>query len=173
MKPENKENLKEIFGKFMTAEQAEKAVEEIKHGENILRDNPAVEPDDRLVSSIKAEVVAKLRYQKTNTLSRIVLKTAAVAALFAVLAVVSTRLLQKQTSNTKENIPIAVLPQRLWENGADSSQNTELGVLTAEVEQINKDLTNLQLGSEPSNGSKNLTEIEMKLMAIATNFWKG
>jgi hypothetical protein len=171
--PENKENLKELFGTFLAAQQAEKAVEEIKQGEDILRDNPAIEPDDRLISTIKTEIAAKLRYQKTNTLSRIVLKAAAVAALFAVMAVVSTRLFQKETGGTEKSIQAAILPQKVWENGTDSSEDSELGILTAEVEQISKDLMALTLGADTTNGSEYLTEIEMELIKIDSDFWKG
>ena len=54
MNSQNDENLKELFERFLSAEQAESGVEDIQKGEQILRQHPAPEPDSMLIANIKA-----------------------------------------------------------------------------------------------------------------------
>ena len=45
MDERNEENVKELFEKFLDSEQAERNTEDVRKGEEILREHPAPEPD--------------------------------------------------------------------------------------------------------------------------------
>ena len=48
-----------------------------------------------------------------------------------------------------------------------------IATLTAETQQIERELYALQLGEDESNGENMLYELELELMEESGSFWKG
>jgi hypothetical protein len=53
------------------------------------------------------------------------------------------------------------------------TEDPKLAAFSAEIEQIESDLLALQLGENGTNGHLELTELEMELIEIDADFWKG
>jgi len=173
MNGRKKENLNELFEKFLDAEEAEKAVEDIRKGEEILREQPTPEPDGEVIAGIKAEIARELLRRKTRVTKRVVYKGAAVAAVFFALAVVSVEIFERGEAEQRKVVKASVLPSVLWETENIAADDAELATLTAAIEEIENDALALELGENGGNGRIDLAELEMELMEIDSDFWKG
>jgi len=173
MKSQNEENLKELFEGFLDSKEAEQAVEDIREGERILREHPVPEPDKKLIASIKSEIVEAVLRKKTNVFRRIVFKSAVVAAAVVILAAISIGLFEKGGSDSERVAAVSRIPAAIWESERLADDDADLASLTAEIEQIESDLLALQLGENGDNGSGAAAELEMELIEINNDFWKG
>jgi len=172
MKDESKENLKEVFEKFLEPKEAEEAVEDIRKGEQILREHPVSEPDSKLIADIKAEVGKVVLRRKTNVFRRIVYKSAVVAASVIFLAAIGIKLFEKG-GESERVITASILPAVIWESERLADDDADLAILTAEIEQIESDLLAVQVGENGGNGHEAVTELEVELIEINGDFWKG
>ena len=170
MNAENKENLKELFEKFVGAEQAERIADDIRKAEQILSEYPAPAPDDVLIADIKAQIAEALPHGQVNVFRRIAYKTAIVAAAVIVIAAISVRLFDK---GPVEVTYASMIPDAIWESSDISADYVELAILNAEIEQIEGEAMALELGENGGNGQADVAEIEMELIAINSDFWKG
>ena len=170
MNGRNEENLKELFAKFLNSEQTEKAVEDFRTAEQILLEHPAPGPDDGLIADIKSEIAEAVLPRQVNVFRRIAYKTAVVAAAVIVIAAISVRLFDKGP----EKVTYAsMIPEALWESDDISADDVELAIFTAEIEQIEGEVLTLELGENGGNGDIAVSELEMELIAIDSDFWKG
>jgi len=173
MNSQNQENLKELFERFVDAEQAEKYVEDVQKAEQILREYPAPEPDDMLIANIKAEIAMRLPTQRAHVLKRVVYKAAAVAAAIAILAAVSVKLLERDKVEPERVEYASLIPRAIWESDDITTDDMDLAIFTAEVEQIENQVLALQFGENGGNGDSTLAELEMEFLEINSDFWKG
>jgi len=173
MNVRNEENLEELFEKFVGGEQAEQAVENIQKGERILRGHPAPGPDSELIANIKAEIVVSLLRKKKNAFRRIAYKTMAVAAGFILLAVISVKFFEKDRGGPERLVSGSIISKAVWESDRLADDNADLATLIAEIEQIESDLLAVRLGENGGNGYEAVTELEMELIEINSDFWKG
>jgi hypothetical protein len=160
------ENLKELLERFFDSEQAQMYLDDIEKGEQILREHPAPEPDDMLIANIKAQIALVALPRKTSIIKRIEYKVAAVAAALVIITAISTSWFEKSidVEPTPGMPPIAsVFP---WES-------SDIDALHSEVEQIEDELINLDSGGEKLDNNNDITEMEMELILIAGDFWKG
>lgn len=173
MNVRNEENLKELFEKLVGGEQAEQAVEDIQKGERILRSQPAPEPASELIANIKAEIATSLQHKKENTFRRTAYKTMAVAAAFILVAVISVKLFEKEKGELERLAVVSTIPKTVWDSECLADDSADSATLIAEVEQIESDLLAMQLGENGGNGHEAVTELEMELIEINGDFWKG
>jgi len=173
MNGRNEENLKDLFEKFLDSEQAERNAEDIRKGEEILREHPGPEPDDEVIADIKAEIARELLSRKRRVTKQVVYKVAAVAAAFLILAVVSVKLFEKDTGERGKVVTASMLPSVLWDSEDIAADDVDLAILTAEIEEIESEALALELGENGGNGLAELAELEMELMEIDSDFWKG
>ncbi len=173
MKSQNEENLKELFEKFLNSKQAEQIEQDIRKGEQILREHPASEPDSKLIANIKAEVGKAVLRKKTNVFRRMVYKSAVVAAAVIILAAISIGLFEKGGGESERVETFSIIPAAIWESEHLADDDVDLAILTAEIEQIESDLLAVQMGENGGNGHEAVTELEMELIEINSDFWKG
>ncbi len=174
MSGQNEENLKELFEKFLSSEQAAKAVEDVYKTEQILRENPAPEPDDMLIANIKAQIALNLQPRRAKVFTQIVYKTAAIAAAILIVAAIGLNLLEKDKDYSSERlIPASIISRAIWDSDDISADDADLVTYTTEIEQIKDELRTLQLGKGNANGDEAAIELEMNLMEIESDFWKG
>lgn len=172
MNNKNEENLKELFEKFLDAEQADKYVEDVQKAEQILREYPAPEPDDMLIANIKAEIAMRLPARRADVIKQFVYKVAAVAAAIVILAVASIRLLEN--GGEPRTVQYAsIIPIEIWESDDIATDDLELATFTAEVEQIEEQVLALQFGQDGRDSENTIAELEIELIEIASEFWKG
>ncbi len=169
----NEENLKKLFEKFVEGEQAEQAVENIHKGEQILRDHTAPEPKGELIASIKTKIATSLLHKRQNAFRKTIYKTAAVAAGFIFLAVISVKVFEKEHSTSERFVSSSIMPKAVWESECLADDSEDSATLVAEVEQIESDLLALQVGENGGNGYEAVTGLEMELVEINSDFWKG
>jgi hypothetical protein len=173
MEDRNQENLRGLFEKFFDAEQAESCVEDIQKAEQIFREHPAPEPDDVLIANIKAEIAMRLQAARAHRFRRIIYEVAGVAAAILIIAAVSLQLFEKDTSRPGEIVIASLIPTAIWESNDIAADDDDLAVFTAQIEQIEDEVQALQSGEDTGNGDSTLAELEMELIEINSDFWKG
>ena len=172
MNGRNEEDVKELFERFVNTGQAEEAEQDIRKGEQILREHPVSEPDSKLIADIKAEVGKAVLRRKTKVFRRMVYKAAVVAASVIFLAAIGIKLFEKG-GESERVIAASILPAVIWESEHLADDDVDLAILTAEIEQIESDLLAVQMGENGGNGHEAVTELEMELIEINSDFWKG
>jgi hypothetical protein len=172
MNGETEENLKELFEKFVGGKQAEQAAEDIQKGEQILRKPAAPEPDSELIASIKAEIAASLLRKKENAFRRTVYKTAAIAAGFIILAIISVKLFETERVQPERLASGSIMPKAVWESECLADDGADSATLVADIEQVESDLLAMQSDENGGNGEA-VTELEMELTEINSDLWKG
>jgi hypothetical protein len=172
MNSQNDENLKELFERFLNAEQAESGVEDIQKAEQILREHPAPEPDDMLIANIKAEIAMRLPAKRTNVFTKIAYRAAYAAAAILIISAISLSLFDKAPREPGRVQYGSIIPTAVWESDDITTDDADLAIFTIEIEQIEDELLALQSGEDISNGDSSLSELEMELVAINNDFWK-
>jgi len=172
MNRQNEENLKELFGKFVSAEQAERFADDVHRAEQILRAYPAPEPDDAVLFKIKSEIAASLARRKACVWRKRAYELAATAAAVIILAAIGVKLLEKGGEQTDRQYAF-IIPAAIWESEDITADDEGLASLTAEVEQIESAVLSLRLGEDSGNGNRAVTELEMEMIEINSSFWKG
>ena len=174
MNGRNDENLKELFEKFLDAEQAESCVEDVQKAEEILREHPAPEPDDMLIANIKAEIAMRLPARKTYVFKHIAYKAVSIAAAVVFLTAIGLRLFEKGDSKPGPVQYASIIPTAIWESDDIATADADLAIFTIEIEQIEDELLALQFGEDDANGDSSVSELEMELIEINnSDFWKG
>ncbi len=168
----NQENLKELFEKFLDAEQAESCAEDVQKAEEILREHPAPEPDDMLIANIKAEIAMRLPTGRTYVFKQIANKVVGIAAAVIILTAIGLRLFDKGNGVPGPVQYASIIPTAIWESDDIAAADANLAIFTVEIEQIENELLALQLGEDDGNGDRSVTELEMELVAINNDFWK-
>jgi len=172
MNGQNEENLKKLFEKFYPAEQAQRAVEDVQKAEQLLRKHPAPEPDDMLIANIKAEIAMRLPLRRADVFRRLAYKVATVAAAVIIVTAISVSLFEKGDRSEKV-VYASIIPRAIWESDNIAADDVDLAILTAEMEQIEDEVLALQWGENGGDGDTAVTELEMELIEIDSDFWKG
>lgn len=168
---EPQENLKELFEKFLDSRQAGEAARDIEEGLEIVGRHAAPEPDKMLIGSIKTRTANALRDKKTKAGSRGIYRTAAVAAAVLIVGVLSVRLYRPdwfQTSQRQLAMDAAV-----WETDDIAEADPELAVLAAEIDQVENKIVTLQFDNINGIEYEVESDLEMELIEIDSDFWKG
>jgi len=174
MTNQNNENLEELAAKFYEAEQAKQMADEIKKGQQILYANPAPQPADSLIADIKSQIAARLPRQKAAARRLVFAGAAAVAAVFVAIAWVGVKLVGRAELGQQPERPIiAMISQEIWQSGNVADDDPDLAILSAEIEEIPIRLLAIRSGEQANGNGSALVEIEMELIEIESNFWKG
>ena len=171
MNSQNDENLKELFERFLSAEQAKSNIEDIQKAEQILHDNPAPEPDSMLIADIKAEIAMRLPAKRPSVFMKVAYRAAHIAAAILIISAISLSLF----NDNPTTVPVqrgSILPAAVWDSDDITTDDAELAIYTMEIEQIEEELRSLQSGEDIGDGVSTISEIEMELVAINNDFWK-
>lgn len=172
MNEAERENLDELFGRFLGPAEAQAAAEDIRRGEEIIGNNLAPQVREELAAEIKAEVAVALAHKEASAFRKRVYAAVAGAAAVIIVAVIGAVFFER--GNEAERVAAAwVLPEAIWESDDLAEDDAELVVLTAEIEDIEGDLLAVELGENGGNGQIDSTELEMELTEINGSFWKG
>jgi hypothetical protein len=61
----------------------------------------------------------------------------------------------------------------MWESDDITTEDAGLAILFAELQQIEDEATGLRLNENGLNGSAGIEKLELELMEIKSDFWKG
>ena len=167
MKNENNENLNELLGKFFDPEDVEQGLEDFARAEELFEANPVPMPDAKLVADIKANVGAALAAKKT--FRRAVYKVMSVAAAIFITAIISVVLFETKA----DHYAASIMPAMIWESDDLGVDDAEMVTLSAEIEELESEAMALQLAENGVNGYDAAMELEMELIEIESDFWKG
>ncbi len=167
------ENLKNLFESFVDAGSAEQAARDIDRTEAILRQYPAPEPDAGVLAKAKAAAAGALMRRKTGESRRAMYKVLAVAAVLFVAAVVAVKVFQPAAVQPPVQTGTTVIASALWQSDDIAAADADIAVLTAEVNQVADEMLALRLGDNETNGQAELYDLEMELIDISSDFWKG
>jgi hypothetical protein len=174
MNNRNQENLRELFEKFFDAEQAESCVEDVRKGEQILREHPAPQPDDVLIADIKAQIAIRLQTRRAHRLRWVLCEVAGAAAAILIIATVSLQLFQpKEIRKPGEIAHASLIPASIWESDDITTDDQDLATFTTQIDQIEDEVKTLQSGQQVGNSESTIEELEMELVEINSDFWKG
>jgi hypothetical protein len=170
MDGQNQENRKDLIERFFDTEQAERCAEDFRRAEHIFCEYPAPEPNDIVIANIKAEIAMRLGSRKAARLRRLLCDVAGVAAAIVILATVSMQLFVGPDGQRGDGIYTAsIIPTAVWESDDIATDDADLAVFAAEIEQIENEVLTLRAGESANT----LTELEMELAKINSDFWKG
>jgi hypothetical protein len=166
------DNLKELFERFVCAEEAESGIEDFVKAQRILDENPAPQPPQELVAAIKSEIDEAVRLRKEHNFRRFAYKLAPVAAVFVVLAAVGVRML-KEGNGPLEIVQGPIMSARVWDSEDVAADDMDLAVFTAEVDQLEIEFTTLERAENGGGGQSDVSELEMDFVAISNDIWEG
>ena len=128
-----------------------------------------------LLANIKAEIAMRLPAKSAGVFHRIGYNVAAVAAAVIILAAVGTNLFEKDSGQPKPLGPMiaSLIPPEIWESDDIAADDMDMAGYTVEIEQIEDELLALQSDQEGLDNESAITEMEMELIEIETDFWKG
>jgi len=165
----NGEDLRELFERFVDAGQAKEAAEDIERGEQLLRRWPAPEPRAELLALIKAEMGTRLAHRRSHRLRLFASRAAGIAAAIVIAASVWTGVNRDAGPRA---IVASLIPTAIWEGENIVLDDLGLASLSAEVDGIENEVRALQENGSRSSEST-VDEVEMELLEIDGEFWKG
>jgi hypothetical protein len=167
-----KEEIKKLLEQFMEAKQAGESAEDIFHGERLLGEHPAPEPDWELIRNVKTAIRMRLAEEQTRpNRVQILLKAVSIAAVLAIVSLLGTLILNQTTPEPIE-VAGSSTNQVLWESDDIFAGDNNLMVLDTELKQIQSELRTLKRGGTESNVARELYDIESELVVFASDFWE-
>jgi len=168
MRNPDQDNLKELFGRFMTSPDAEAAAREVRAGEQLLRDHPAPPPRPEMIVGIKLQLSGALAKQPpaSHPMYRLL------AAAAAVIVVAFVGYFGRAPHSQPNLSHAALIPTAIWESDDIASDDFDIAYYTAQVQHIEAQVRALEAGESDNAGAGALDEVELELMRINTEFWK-
>jgi hypothetical protein len=166
------ENLVELLRRFMDEPTAKAAHEDIEAGERWLDACPAPRPEEQVLAAIRTRMV--LAAQHRARFSRWIRVSLAAAAVLVLAAI--GLLAPHSTSQPHRASYATLMPAAIWESDDLTADDLDLAYFSSEIRQIETQVQALDAdmgdnGLSPAGGVPE--ELEMELIAIQTEFWKG
>ena len=166
-KKQVREDLTEVFGLWLDSQQAQVAAEDVRAAEQMLESYPAPLPADRTLDQIKLQMsIRSLQHRRIRRIVR------GIAAAAVIMIVVGLSIYNHQRSTGRIGFA-SLIPAALWETDDITSDDVELAYFTSEVDHLEAQIQAVENGDADTNGSGVLNEMEMELLQIDTDFWKG
>ncbi len=166
MKDRAHENLIELLQRFMEEPAAQEAREDIRAGERWLDAYPAPVPQSRVIAAIKMQMVLSAR--RRHRVVRLVHTSLAAAAAIVIFVLIG-QLGPRSASRTH----VAFIPTAIWESDDITTADLDLAYFSSEIRQIEAQMLALETGDTETAGNDASDDIEMELLALQAEFWKG
>ena len=127
-----------MFERFLDSEQAEDAIDDIRRGEEILRQWPAPAPSNELLSRIKSEMAGRLIRSGRRHIRWFASRAAGIAAAFVIIASVWTGLHRPGGPGVAN--AASLIPTAIWESNDIAADDLRLATFTAELECIENEM---------------------------------
>ncbi|MCK4959968.1 MAG: hypothetical protein KAT00_11225 [Planctomycetes bacterium] len=168
---QNTENLTELVTRFYEEPESTRVVGDIAAGDELLGRHRAPEPDVGLIAAIKGQINARLMLRDRRIFHPIVQRVA-IAACLMIIALVGMRFMQTQPVATG---PAMAALNQIWADDSDplSEGDMQFALLTAEVDEIDDSILRVRLDEWETDSESAVSELEMEIADINTDFWKG
>lgn len=169
MEDHAREQLTNLLHQFLDPAQARAAENDIQAGEQYLHACPAPTPDPQTIIHIKSRIAATLARRRTvaRTFRRSLAAAAVIA--FAMLVLMDSG----PTRHISTLQAATILPAAMWESNNIAAEDVDLVYFTGEIRLLEAQLRDLDADDGDSDASGAVDELEMELMHIETEFWKG
>lgn len=167
---QNREDWKALFGRFVDAARAEAAAEDVRTGERTLDAYPAPKPDEELIAYINVQIAARLARRRRLSRTYRALAAAAAVIIVTAIALLGPRPASRQAAHVSY---ASIIPTSVWESDDVNGEDVELMYFHSEIRQIEAEMEALESGGDEIGPAEDVEEIEMELMQIETEFWKG
>lgn len=166
------ENLTELVTRFYDEPESAQVLGDITVGDELLDRNRAPEPDAGLIAAIKKQIQVRLMLRERR-IFRPTVQRVAIAACLMIIALVGMKLLT-QTRPVATGPAMAAL-SRIWADDSDplSGGDMQFALLTAEVDEINDSILRIRMDEWGTDSEAAVSELEMEIADINTDFWKG
>jgi hypothetical protein len=141
---------------------------DIEATERILEAYPAPAPSLGTLSAIKARTTAAAVRRRR----RVRFFRAAVAAAAVILTILIGQYDRSPTRRPGVSFA-SIMPTAVWESRDIAADDLDLVYFTSEIRHIEAQMHALEAGETEIHGSSALDELEMELIAMETEFWKG
>jgi hypothetical protein len=169
MKNGARENLMELLQRFMDESSARAAHEEIQAGEQWLQACPAPAPEERVLAAIRRQMAGTA--PRRHRIVRFAQAALATAAAIVVLALVGQ--LGPRPTTPPRMAYAALIPTAIWESDDLTTDDLDLAYYSSEIRQIEAQVRALEADDSEIVGGDAPDEIEMELLALQAEFWKG
>ena len=173
MNDRNNENLREILAKFMGADEVSQVINDIERGDELLGKFPAPAPRDSIIEGIKIQMAAAARRRHRETIQLGFLKALSVAAAIVTISIAAHKYFERTPTEQARVTYAAVIPDRLWEGSDITTDDAGIAVIAAEITTIENQLNGIELRDIDISGSGTADDLEMELIGISGDFWKG
>ena len=167
---ERNEKLDKLLSEFFEQEQAKETQDDITAGDEILEGFAAPTPSSMAIEQIKKQVRVKLAAKQRRVLIGRGVQWAAVAAMIVILGLAASMFFDYQKPKGS-NIMVAQSDQKVWKDLDE--QDNELVIFVEEIDDIEKSLESIRLGEHGNGNGLGVMELEMELIAVNNDFWKG
>ncbi|MEN6576737.1 MAG: hypothetical protein ABFD90_10365 [Phycisphaerales bacterium] len=169
MRDHARENLTELLRQFMDESAAQAAQADIEGAERILDAHPTPAPSPHTLSAVKSlMVIAAARRRRRIHIFRGAVATAAAV----VLTVLLGRYGSAPTDQARVNFA-SIIPTAVWESRDIAADDLDLVYFTSQIHQIETQMRDLEAEDVVPGDNDVLDNIEIELIAIETEFWKG
>jgi hypothetical protein len=169
MRKQTHENLAELFQRFIDVAGAQAAHDDIRAGERFLDACPAPAPSARVIASVKAQMAAAAL--RRHRITRLVRSSFATAAAVIVLA-----LIHWAGPGPQERAGMsyaAIIPTAIWESDNIAADDLDIVYFTTEIRHLEAQMQALESDRADTPAAGAVEEIEMELLQIEAEFWKG
>lgn len=170
MGDQNWQDIRALFGRFFSAADSEGAAEDVRAGERIFDAYPAPVPDAELLDFIKRQIAARLVRRRRFLLACRSLMGAAAVVVVTVIVLLG-RVPAPPAAPAVSYA--AIIPAAVWESDDVTADDFELMYFNSEIQRIEAQMQALQSGDGEVSPAGSVEDIEMELMQIETEFWKG
>jgi hypothetical protein len=171
MMTENTENLDELLSRFLDEHESHVAAEDIRLGENLLASFSVPAPDAAVIEAIKVQIELRLRAQQKQRFIRSMAQKIAVAAIIIVVAMAGLKFLVEPGPEVGDVSKVS--QEFIWEDESEPAGDEQLAVLTAQIDEVEADMLAIRLGENGGESNLLLTDLEMEMIEINGDFWKG
>jgi hypothetical protein len=162
------DNLNRLLSKFYSAQQAEEIKKDFADADGLFEKFSAPKLSEQTIAEIKNRIAARLLTQKHINWPAVLIKTAAVAAIIIIVAVLVT-IGSKPDDNRIAKTQPDIQKIQLIDETDISEFETELQLLRSELLAINYGETNGTNGSL----SDSVEDAELEIIETDNTFWKG
>ena len=168
-----KENLRELLTSFMDIKAADKAAADIEQGEKILRNFPAPEPDEKLLAEIKQKmIIAAGQHRSVTRHHRIFIAVSAAAAVI-ILSVIALKVFENRPASQPDKTYAATIPDSVWEGGSIITDDPDIAVLSDEIDNVADEISAVLLSDNNGSYDSAVYDLEMQIIEMSADFWKG
>jgi len=164
------DDLKSQFESFLDPQNAAYAAEDVFEGDRILNENPAPMPSEQLKARIKSRISLTLMRTRRVRSYRFVYQLAAAAAAIIIVFGVSIKMVDNKQGHEWTTVKI---PAAVWDGTNITRDDAELSRLSAGIEQVEQELSGTKFTLSMADSTDAVDELEMELINIDSDFWKG